>query len=401
MADTRFSSATNVYHPSDGLIGAEKNGPTGRSEMLDRIKELIPLGAQTFSKSYLQWPIPLILDRGQGARVWDTNGKEYLDYVGGLLPIILGYRDPEVDQAIIAQLGKGISFSFPTPLELELAELLHRLIPSAEMVRFGKNGSDVTTAAVRLARYHTGRELIIYTGYHGWHDWSIRHKTINGIPRQHSIYSEWIDNDVANGAAAVVVEGGNTPEYLKVVRDSCDKWGSVMILDEIITGFRINMGGAQKEYGITPDLSTFGKAMGNGMPISALVGKREIMKKLEDVFFSGTFMGECLSLAAAIACIKKMERDNVTQRLKAIGNWLKDLPGVSGPDWRPKIEVKNQSLWRQEAIKSGLIAGTHFNLMLAHDNTDVMSDTAIRYCGTIVNMKTAVLTGPEMRAAVR
>lgn len=369
--------------------------------MLDRIKELIPLGAQTFSKSYLQWPLPIILDRGRGARVWDTDGREYIDYVGGLLPVILGYCDPDVDNAILKQLEKGISFSFPTPLELELAEILHRLIPSAEMVRFGKNGSDVTTAAVRLARYHTGRGFVTYTGYHGWHDWSIRHKTSNGIVNCNTMHFGLYDLDLAvnDRTAALVMEGSDPPEALKLGRELCDKHGAVFILDEIITGFRINLGGAQKECGITPDLSTFGKAMGNGMPISALVGKREIMKKCEDIFFSGTFMGECLSLAAAIACIKKMEREDVPDKLKVVGSWLKTLPGVSGSDWRPKIEVDDQSLWRQESIKAGLIAGTHFNLMLAHF-TEARA-TMGRYLNAKDAMMTATLEGPPMRAPLR
>ncbi len=371
--------------------------------MLDRIKELIPLGAQTFSKSYLQWPVPLVLERGNGARVWDCEGREYIDYVGALLPIILGYRDPDVDAAIRAQLEKGISFSFPTPLELELAELLHRLIPSAEMVRFGKNGSDVTTAAVRLARYHTSRTEILYCGYHGWHDWSIRHKTMNGIAPQWSAYfdPEEVIDKISDDIAAVVVEGGAEPEYLRAIRRVCSHYGAVMILDEIITGFRLNMGGAQKEYGITPDLSTFGKAMGNGMPISALVGEREIMKKCEDIFFSGTFMGECLSLAAAIATIKKLERLNVPQKLKDCGLGLLCLPDVTGEPWRPQITVPDQSLWRQEAIKHGLIAGTHFNLMLAHCNGDILYETTNKYCDILETMKTATLEGPPMRAPIR
>lgn len=327
---------------------------------------LIPL-ASTISKSLLHWPRTPVLTRGKGGIVWDTEGKSYIDFVSALCPVILGYCDPDVDDAIRAQLERGISFSFATPLEEELAALLNRLVPCAEMVRFGKNGSDVTAAAVRLARYHTSREWVIYTGYHGWHDWSIRHKAVAGIPWHKSVFfsTESAIDKIDDETAAVVVDGD--AEDLPALRRVCDHYGAVLIFDEIVTGFRVNLGGAQKEHGIVPDLSCFGKAMGNGMPISALVGKREIMQKMEDVFYSGTFMGETLSLAAAIACIKKLERLDVPSKLKEIGARLLTRPGVSGPSWRPKWDRDSREE-RGRLLDAGIILGSHFNLQLGHEH---------------------------------
>lgn len=378
--------------------------------MLSRIREVIPLGAQTFSKSYLQWPLPLLLDRGMGARVWDTQGREYIDYVGGLLPVVLGYCDPDVDAAIKVQLEKGISFSFPTKLELELAELLRSIIPCADMVRFGKNGSDVTTAAVRLARYHTRRDkiLLTYNNYHGWHDWSIGCKGAQGVPEPVKNLSQAIPYGdleylerflVTEQYAAFIIEPNGDKDYLQRAKILCEHHRTLLIFDEIITGFRVHLGGAQSYYGVKPHLACFGKAMANGMPISALVGREDIMQSMERIFYSGTFAGECLSIAAAIACIKKIKSEFVIERLKAVGRKLKALPGVTGEDWRPKIEVENQSLWRQEAVKAGLLAGTHFNLMLAHEGE--FEETERRYMTAREAMKTASLKGPPIRAALR
>jgi len=301
--------------------------------LLANAERLIPLGAQTFSKSKLQYPedAPLFVTHGDGAYVFDADGNDYVDLVSGLLPNILGYRDPDVDQAIRDQLSRGISFSMSTTLEAELAARLANYIPCAEMSRFGKNGTDVTTAAVRLARAYTGRNLVLKAanGYHGWADWAVSNDSLRnlGSPiNQHvDTFSDWPDligvttNKWAN-YAAVIIEPETNPELLRQLRDFCTKTGTLLIFDEVITGFRFGMGGAQQFYGVTPDLACFGKAMGNGMPISALVGKREIMKLMEKVCFSGTFFGEALSLAAAIATIDKLDRCDVPKHLEDAGN---------------------------------------------------------------------------------
>jgi len=301
--------------------------------------EIIPFGAQTFSKSHLQYPAgecPLFLSHGDGARVFDVDGHDYVDLVNGLLPVILGYRDPNVDGAVRHQLDSGVTLSLATELEYQLSERLCRLIPCAEMVKLGKTGTDVTTAAVRLARAYTGREYILVGGYHGWADWSCADSHRNkGIPVELADISPHIKandcNDYAftlhkkKGVAGVITEPEADPDYLQFLRNWCDGNGSLLIFDEIITGFRFGMGGAQELYGVTPDLATFGKSLANGYPISALVGRRNIMKMCEppgNIFFSGTFFGEALSIAAAIATIDKLEKLDVPGYLLRSGIFL-------------------------------------------------------------------------------
>lgn len=317
-------------------ISAEEQAPRAcptSSVLRNTAESLIPLGAQTFSKSKLQYPksAPFFVTHGDGAYVYDVDGNDYVDLVSGLLPNILGHRDPDVDQAIRDQLSRGISFSMSTTLEAELAARLANYIPCAEMSRFGKTGTDVTTAAVRLARAYTGRKLILKTlnGYHGWADWSVVYDPVRceGVPKDYNNTFRIDPSDADNAVSVVesgqfagfIVEPESNPDFLKRVRGACTKSNTLLIFDEIITGFRFGMGGAQQFYGVTPDLSCFGKAMGNGMPISALCGKKEIMQLMEKVCFSGTFFGETLSLAAAIATIDKLDRCDVPHHLFNIG----------------------------------------------------------------------------------
>lgn len=385
--------------------------------LLDRALKTIPLGAQTFSKSHEHWvrgAAPLFLDHGQGARIWDVDGNVFVDYVLGLLPVVLGYCDPDVDTAIRTQLERGISFSTAIEAEVELAERLVRLIPCAEMVRFGKNGSDATTAAIRLARAFTGRDKVVTLGYHGWHDWyigtTIRHRGIPQAVRDLSIGLPFNDADAladllareGDQIAGVILEpaGGAEPAegYLQRVRELTEKHGVLLIFDEVVTGFRINLGGAQTEYGVIPDLAAFGKAMANGMPISTVVGRRDIMMEMEKVFVSTTFGGEALSIAAAIATIDKIEREGVVDRLKAIGQRLTstynatasryglgDIIAMAPVSWCPKLKMKQapvpanllNSLLRQSYTQNGVLMSASFNLCLAHEKADVLADTEI------------------------
>ena len=283
-------------------------------QLLEEAEELIPLGSQTFSKSRIQYPegkSPLFLHNGLGGRVWDVDGNEYVDLVCGLLPVILGYCDPNVDNAIREQLERGITLSLPTTLEIKLAERLVKIIPSAEKVRFGKNGTDATSAAIRLARAYTGRDHVLALGYHGWQDWYIGATSRNkGVPETVSKLTHKLPyNDVAaikkaldqypNQIAAIILEPMSTvvplTGYLEELRDITHETGIILIFDEIITGFRFALGGAQEYFNVIPDLSAFGKALGNGMPISAVVGRADIMNEMEEIFFSGTFGGKhCL-----------------------------------------------------------------------------------------------------------
>lgn len=335
-------------------------------KLLKRAEKTIPLGSQTFSKSKVQYPenkSPLFLTHGQGARVWDVDGNEYVDLVGALLPVMLGYNDPDVNYAIRNQLDKGITFSLATELEAQLAEKLVEIIPCAEKVRFAKNGSDVTSAAIRVARAHTGRDKIIVCGYHGWHDWYIGSTTRNkGVPEAVQALTYKVPyNDLnavedllrkhPNSFAGLIMEPMNiaepAPNYLNDLKALLHKYGALLIFDEIITGFRFSLGGAQELFGISPDLASFGKAMGNGMPISALVGRADIMDTIEEIFFSGTFGGEALSIAAAIALIDKMQREPVIKTMWNIGKILRDATQelINNYGLESIISMKGKDCW--------------------------------------------------------
>lgn len=314
---------------------------TASHNLLQKALKIIPLASQTFSKSHIQYPegfSPLFIKNAEGARVTDIDGNRFIDLVSGLMSNVLGYNDLEINEAICNQLKKGISFSLPSELEYELASLLLEIIPSAEMVRFGKTGTDATSAAIRLARAYTKRDKIIACGYHGWQDWYIGSTSRNlGVPRVISELTSLIPyNDLniiekklrTEEYAALIMEPTNInpPKlgYLESVRSLTHKYNTVLVFDEIVTGLHFALGGAQEYFNITPDLSCFGKGLGNGMPISAIVGKVEIMKLMDDIFFSGTFGGETLSLAAGIAVIKKMQQEPVIKHLWEFGQKLAD-----------------------------------------------------------------------------
>src|SRR2546422_4980618 len=312
-------------------------------EYFARARKVIPSCTQTFSKGptqFVQGVAPNFLERGRGSHVWDVDGNEYVDYVMALCPIVLGYDDPDVIAAVQRQLADGVTFSLAHPLEVEVAEALAKIVPCAEMVRFGKNGSDATSGAVRAARAYTGRDVIACCGYHGWQDWYIgtttrrrgvpaavceltRTFTYNDLGSLERIFTEY-----PGRVAAVILEpvGVVEPEgdFLQRVAAITQAHGAILIFDEIITGFRLALGGAQERFGVTPDLACFGKAMANGFPLAAVVGRREIMEVFDEIFFSVTFGGEALSLAAAQATMAKLREKNVIEHLWRQGARLRD-----------------------------------------------------------------------------
>ena len=309
-------------------------------QWLQRALKTVPTGSQTFSKAHIQFPdghAPLFVDRAKGARFTDVDGNEFVDLAMGLAAIGLGYCDPDVDAAIRGQLERGISFSLPTQLEAELSELIVDVVPSAEMVRFAKNGSDVTSAAVRLARAFTGRERVLACGYHGWHDWYIGTTTRDlGVPGGIKALTDKAPANDPNaveaalkkhpdGFAAIVVEPmllDDPRASLAALRALADRYGAILVFDEVVTGFRFALGGAQQLYGVTPDLTCLGKSMANGMPLSAVTGRRDIMRLMDDIFFSGTFGGEALSLAASLAAVRKIRGKGVIEHLWTMGGRL-------------------------------------------------------------------------------
>lgn len=388
------------------------NNYTNSREWLQRAEKTIPLGSQTFSKSKVAFPqnaAPLFIERGYGSKVWDADNNEYIDFVNGLLSISLGYCDAEINQAVISQLALGVTFSLPHKLEMEVAEELVKLIPCAEMVRFGKNGSDATSAAIRLARAYTKREHVAVCGYHGWQDWYIGSTTRNlGVPEcvralTHAFTYNDLDsleklfNEYPEQLAAVIMEPMNVayPKqgFLEGVQALCQKYGTVLIFDETITGFRFDLHGAQGLFNVTPDLATFGKGMANGFPISAVVGKQKIMSLMEDIFFSGTFAGETMSLAATKATLKKMQRESVLQHIYTLGEKLicelnklivkhgvKDWLDTAGhPSWsfiiikdtQQYTSLELKSLFIQEMCARGILIGGSHNLSFAHTLNDI------------------------------
>jgi glutamate-1-semialdehyde 2,1-aminomutase len=306
---------------------------------LARALAVIPLGAQTFSKSTTQYPhgvSPYFADRAEGCRLTDIDGNQHLDFINALAAVTLGYGDPDVAAAATRQLREGVVFSLSHRLEAEVAERICALVPCAESVRFGKNGSDATAGAIRVARAYTGRDRVLMCGYHGWQDWSIgasaRNKGVPQAVRDLTTVFPYDDLpaleallDAQSGeVAAIILEPMNvrapSPGYLAGVRALADRHGCVLVFDETITGFRFHEGGAQALFGVTPDLATFGKGLANGFPLSAVAGRREIMAEMEEVFFSFTMGGEAVSLAAAKAVLDKLVREPVIATLRSRGS---------------------------------------------------------------------------------
>lgn len=394
-------------------------------EFLSRSLSVIPLGSQTFSKSYMHYPkgaSPFFMERGKGAYCWDIDGNKYLDMVNALAAVTLGYHDDDVDSAVIKQIKKGTIFSLPGEAETFLAELLISIVPSAEMVRFGKNASDATSAAVRIARASTSRDKIAVCGYHGWHDWYISSTSKNlGVPSLvGSLTKSFLYNDInslhslfkqdPDGYAAVIMEPMNIEypkdDFLHEVKALCKQFGVLLIFDETVTGFRLHNQGAQGLFGVIPDLSCFGKGMANGYPISAVVGSKEYMRLLDHVFFSFTYGGDLIGIEAARASINKIINDDVITSISKKGSSIKarvnsiieseGLTGylnISGHDaWsflNFSIDDENllyeiKTLFMQETLSNGLISLCTHNLSFSHSDEDI--ETLIRIYSSIFPM---------------
>ncbi len=374
----------------------------------DRADGLIPAFTQTLAKGpgqYVRGIAPEYLVSGKGSHVWDVDGNEYIDYNMGIGPISLGYCYPAVDDAIRQQINDGITFSMMHPLEVEVAELVRAVVPNAEMVRFSKTGADVTSAAVRLARAYTGRNNVLCCGYHGWHDWYIavtdRNRGIPGDTLDHTFtfnyndlegVRESIDRDTAAVILEPVVFDEPQTNFLHKLRDLCQQNGTLLIFDEMWTGFRLSLGGAQQYFGVKADLATFSKAVANGMPLSILAGRRDVMQLLDkEVFFFSTFGGEALSLAAAKATILEMREKRVPHFLAQQGKKLRE--GYNGLVSEMGIKITNcrgfdcrsivtfdpstglalelKSLMQQELFKRGILWSGFHNISFSHTDEDI------------------------------
>ncbi len=332
---------------------------------------LVPGGVAGIRRPYnfVQGEYPIFFDRGKGGRIIDVDGNEYIDYLCAYGPIIIGYCEEEIDNAVIEQIqNKGFCFSLTQPMQNDLVRKLQEVIPCCEMAAIVKTGSDATTIAIRVARAYTGKLKVARCGYHGWHDWCVEVK--GGVPEK--MYEDILEfhyNDLdeledilkanANDMAAIIVTPVGhplaaevqmpKPGYLEGVRKLADKYGCVLIFDEIRSGFRCHIGGAQALFGVTPDLATFGKAMANGYAIAALVGKREVMNVMADrVFLSSTFFPNSDAQIAALKTIEILQRDNVLDVVAEKGRIFAEKVGkvvadsgmparLSGAPWMPFI----------------------------------------------------------------
>ena len=440
------------------MISAGATGETriaeGRrsSQMARRLAAVVPGGSHTYAKGADQYPAnaPGVIERGAGCHVWDADGNEFIEYGMGLRAVTLGHAYPPVVEAVTAALANGTNFTRPSALELECAESFLGIITGADMVKFTKDGSTANTAALKLARAYTGRDMVAICSDHPFYsydDWYIATTTMDGgIPagvREQTVLFHY--NDLASvramfdahpdRIAAVFLEPARmeepSPGFLEGLQALCRERGAVLVFDEMITGFRWNIGGAQREYGVTPDLSTFGKALANGFALSALCGTRELMglgsreRPTDNVFLLSTTHGaESVGLAAAIrtmeiyrtepviehlhrqgerlaAGIREAARSRgVTRAFEVIGRACNLIYVTRDPDGRPSQSYR--TLFMQELIRRGILAPS---LIVSYSHHDDDIDRTIEavdgalavYAQALANGTEPYLQGPPTR----
>jgi glutamate-1-semialdehyde 2,1-aminomutase/spore coat polysaccharide biosynthesis protein SpsF len=407
---------------------------------LEYAKKVIPLGSHTLSKSTMQWSVgavPLYIESAKGCEVTDMDGNRYIDYGMALGPFILGYCDEDINNAIVKQLQKGTMFTLSSPIEAEAAQVIIDTVPCAEMVRFGKNGSDATSTAIKLARGYTNKEKIIICGYHGWQDWYVTTTERSaGIPKCYSDlilstkyndfeYLEKLLEKHKGEIAGLIMEpvGAIKPEnnFLEKVREITTKHGIVLIFDELFTGFRWSLGGAQEYFGVTPDLACFGKAIANGMPVSCICGKKEFMDQFDRVFYSGTYLAETLSLAAVIATVKKLKSHNVHAHIVQLGQYMideftklvekhqiGDVVSIIGYPFKSVINLADgatytsselKSFFQQECAKRGVLFIGYHLVSLAHQKEHI-DFTLNVYDEVLTELSTILANGGNVKAAL-
>jgi glutamate-1-semialdehyde 2,1-aminomutase len=427
-----------------------------QAEIRERLHAAIPGGAHTYAKGDDQYPAnaPTAIVRGEGCRVWDVDGNEFIEYGAGLRAITLGHAYPRVVDAVAAELTNGTNFVRPSVLELECAEQLTGMIAAADMAKFTKDGSSATTAALKLARAFTGRDKVALCADHpffSYDDWFFATTPMSaGIPQGVAELSVTFRyNDVASvedlfaehpgEIAAVILEPEkNDPprdRFLHRLRELCDREGAVLVFDEMITGFRWHNGGAQAEYDVAPDLSTFGKGLANGFAVSALVGKRELMElgglrhDRERVFLLSTTHGaETHSLAAAMATMSSYEEEDVVVRLHEAGRRLREGcdavardTGVDshfrilGRDCNLVYETRDaegnpsstyRTLFLQELVRRGVLAPS-FVVTYSHDDATIdstieaVAESLVVYRRALEDGVDRHLSGPAVKTVYR
>jgi len=350
---------------------------TRNDELFRRAQQHIPAGVNSPVRAFRAvGGTPPFFERALGAHLWDADGKRYIDYLGSWGPMIAGHTRPEVVAAVHAAASRALSFGAPTEPEIELAEKIRKHVPSIERVRLVSSGTEATMSALRLARGFTGRDVIVkFEGcYHGHADsllvkagsgaLTFGHPSSAGVPADTAAHTQVLDyNDIAQvnalfdrtgkDIAGVIVEpvAGNMnlvlprPGFLQALRENCSRHGAVLILDEVMTGFRIALGGAQARYGIRPDLTTLGKVIGGGLPVGAFGGRRDIMEKiapLGPVYQAGTLSGNPVAVAAGLATLGLVEQPEFYERLEKTTRALVD--GLSAEARRAKVQFSAQSI---------------------------------------------------------
>jgi glutamate-1-semialdehyde 2,1-aminomutase len=428
---------------SDTLAANGNRTGSSAEELKRRIHTAIPGGSHTYAKGDDQWPesVPALIARGQGCRVWDTEGREFIEYAPGSRSVTLGHAYPPVIAAAARQLELGVNFTRPSAIELEAAEELLDLIAAADMVKFTKDGSTATTAALKLARAHTGRDMVAICVDHpffSYDDWYIALTDVDaGVPENVSRLSVGFRyNDIESVralfrehpgriACAILEAEKNEPprdDFLRQLQELCAREGALFILDEMLTGFRHHLRGAQAMYRLSPDLSTFGKAIANGFAVSALAGKREIMKRgglhheHERVFLlSTTHGGETHALAAAIETMRVYQEEPVIETLYARGERLRmgvtevarsigidDYFKVLGRDSNLVFATRDldrrpsqpfRTLFMQEMVSRGVLAPS-FVVTYSHTEDDI-DRTIAAVAESLVVYARALEDGPE------
>jgi glutamate-1-semialdehyde 2,1-aminomutase len=425
------------------LAAVERQEFSNSRALQPKAHRLIPGGSHTYAKGDDQFPIesPGFIARGRGCHVWDLDGNEFIEYGMGLRSVTLGHGFEPVVEAAYRQMQVGTNFSRPAKIEVDLADEMLEIIDGADMIKFAKNGSDVTTAAVKLARAYTGRDLVAICGdqpFFSTDDWFIGTTEMNaGIPQEVvEMTLKFRHNDLANlcelfdqypnQIACVLMEAESTtipdPGYLAAVKELCEQRGAILVFDEMITGFRWHLGGAQKFHEVVPHLSTFGKAIGNGFAISALAGKREIMRlggldhDQPRVFLLSTTHGaETHAMAASLKVIKIYREQNIVEHLWQRGERLRTMVNrsiaenhlhgffemIGRPcnlvfatrDQHGQASQAFRTLFMQEMIRQGVIAPS-FVVSFSHADADLEQTAEAVYQAHIVYRK-ALDEGPE------
>lgn len=382
-------------------------------ELFERATQIVPNGiVQPRNPTFLTFgDFPCFIERAKGCKMWDVDGNEFIDYMCAYGPMIIGYNHPKVEEAVRKQMEKGDSFSMPSPVWVEYAEYLINLIPMADWAVFGKNGSDVTNFAIRVARHYTGKKQIVMANgaYHGTHEWSL--PPTPGVPPEYQShvpkfeYNELEDLervfDEHKGDIAGVFltpirhdimhdQELPAPGFFDGVRELCDREGALLLFDDVRCGFRFDIRGTHEYFGADPDIVCFGKAISNGYPLSAVVAKKHLMESARFIYFTGTHFHGAVAMSASIACLEEIKASGAIEKLNKMGKLLQEglreqanshgvRVVVSGPPCMPFMRFEDDPTYEKNrkfcglAARRGIFLHPHHNWFVssAHEEEDI------------------------------